>query len=108
MIPDPLMSWHPPGSLPSTSSSTSSTHDAIAGHSLRGSTLMHGSDWNPSGGILHIVSNELNQVVDGYTPLASRLSVLAQDGNLTPLTYRTWNHIPKENKERIWREAKIG
>ncbi|XP_028086513.1 uncharacterized protein LOC114287384 [Camellia sinensis] len=40
------------------------------GHSSRGPTLMHASDWNPSGGILHIVPNELNQVVDGYTPLA--------------------------------------
>ena len=68
---------------------------------------MHGSDWNPSGGILHIVPNELNQVVDGYTPLASRLGVLARDGNLMPLTYRTWSHVPKENKERIWREVKV-
>ncbi|CAL5415414.1 unnamed protein product [Camellia sinensis] len=101
------MSWYPPGSLPSTSSSTGSTHDTTAGHSSRGPTLMHGSDWNPSGGILHIVPNELNQVVDGYTPLASRLGVLARDGNLMPLTYRTWSHVPKENKERIWREVKI-
>ena len=68
---------------------------------------MHGSDWNPSGGILHIVPNELNQVVDGYTPLASRLGVLARDGKLMPLTYRTWSHVPKENKERIWREVKV-
>ncbi|CAL5344683.1 unnamed protein product [Camellia sinensis] len=107
IIPDPPMSWYPPGSLPSTSSSTGSTHDTTAGHSSRGPTLMHGSDWNPSGGILHIVPNELNQVVDGYTPLASRLGVLARDGNLMPLTYRTWSHVPKENKERIWREVKI-
>ncbi|XP_028116373.1 uncharacterized protein LOC114314123 [Camellia sinensis] len=68
---------------------------------------MHGSDWNPGGGILHIVPNELNQVVDGYTSLASRLGVLARDGNLMPLTYRTWSHVPKENKERIWREVKF-
>ena len=27
IIPDPPMSWYPPGSLPSTSSSTGSTHD---------------------------------------------------------------------------------
>ncbi|CAL5430025.1 unnamed protein product [Camellia sinensis] len=106
IIPDPPMSWYPPGSLPSTSSSTGSTHDTTSGHSSRGPTLMHGSDWNPSGGILHIVPNELNQVVDGYTPLASRLGVLARDGNLMPLTYRTWSHVPKENKERIWREVK--
>ncbi|CAL5372162.1 unnamed protein product [Camellia sinensis] len=89
IIPDPPMSWYSPG------------------HSSRGPTLMHGSDWNPSGGILHIVPNELNQVVDGYTPLASRLGVLARDGNLMPLTYRTWSHVPKENKERIWREVKV-
>ena len=38
---------------------------------------MHGIDWNPSGGILHIVPNELNQVIAGYTPLASRLRVVA-------------------------------
>ncbi|CAL5336936.1 unnamed protein product [Camellia sinensis] len=124
IIPDPPMSWYPPGSLPSTSSSTGSTHDTTAvpkispheaahhnnflvGHSSRGPTLMHGSDWNPSGGILHIVPNELNQVVDGYTPLASRLGVLARDGNLMPLTYRTWSHVTKENKERIWREVKV-
>ncbi|CAL5433380.1 unnamed protein product [Camellia sinensis] len=107
IIPDPPMSWYPPGSLPSTSSSTGSTHDTTSGHSSRGPTLMHGSDWNPSGGILHIVPNELNQVVDGYTPLASRLGVLARDGNLMPLTYRTWSHVPKENKERIWREIKV-
>ncbi|CAL5356293.1 unnamed protein product [Camellia sinensis] len=100
------MSWYPPGSWPSTSSSTGSTHDTTSGHSSRGPTLMHGSDWNPSGGILHIVPNELNQVVDGYTPLASRLGVLARDGNLMPLTYRTWSHVPKENKERILREVK--
>ncbi|CAL5358284.1 unnamed protein product [Camellia sinensis] len=109
IIPDPPMSWYPPGSLPSASSSIGSTHDTTAGvcHSSRGPTLMHGSDWNPSGGILHIVPNELNQVVDGYTPLASRLGVLARDGNLMPLTYRTWSHVPKENKERIWREVKV-
>ncbi|CAL5391736.1 unnamed protein product [Camellia sinensis] len=152
IIPDPPMSWYPPGSLPSTSSSTGSTHDTTAVpkispheaahhnnfvtllilvnlfkmfmmfmvtpptrflclsslcHSSRGPTLMHGSDWNPSGGILHIVPNELNQVVDGYTPLASRLGVLARDGNLMPLTYRTWSHVTKENKERIWREVKV-
>ncbi|GMP96665.1 hypothetical protein CsSME_00045203 [Camellia sinensis var. sinensis] len=106
IIPDPPMSWYPPGSLPSTSSSTGSPHDTTSGHSSRGPTLMHGSDWNPSGGILHIVPNELNQVVDGYTPLASRLGVLARDRNLMPLTYRTWSHVPKENKERIWREVK--
>ncbi|CAL5391489.1 unnamed protein product [Camellia sinensis] len=126
IIPDPPMSWYPPGSLPSTSSSIGSTHDTTAGyypkfllvkgltttisslcHSSKGPTLMHGSDWNPSGGILHIVPNELNQVVDGYTPLASCLGVLARDGNLMPLTYRTWSHVPKENKERIWREVKV-
>ncbi|KAL7162111.1 hypothetical protein ACSBR2_042562 [Camellia fascicularis] len=77
IIPDPHMSWYPPGSLPSTSSSIGSTHDTTAGRSLRGPTLIHGSDWNPSGGILHIVPNELNQVVDGHTALASRLGVLA-------------------------------
>lgn len=31
IIPDPPMSWYPPGSLPSTSSSTGSTHDTTAG-----------------------------------------------------------------------------
>ncbi|KAI7992933.1 hypothetical protein LOK49_LG12G02561 [Camellia lanceoleosa] len=30
IIPDPPMSWYPPGSLPSTSSSTGSTHDTTA------------------------------------------------------------------------------
>ncbi|CAL5434134.1 unnamed protein product [Camellia sinensis] len=75
IIPDPPMSWYPPGSLPSTSSSTGSTHDTTAGRSSRGPTLMQGSNWYPSGGILHIVPNELNQVVDGHTPLASRLEV---------------------------------
>ncbi|CAL5328501.1 unnamed protein product [Camellia sinensis] len=81
IIPDPPMSWYPLGSLPSTSSSTGSTHDTTVGRSLRGPTLMHGSDWNPSGGILHIVPNELNQVVDGYTPLASRLVKVNTDAD---------------------------
>ena len=31
IIPDPSMSWYPPGSLPSASSSTGSTHDTTAG-----------------------------------------------------------------------------
>ncbi|KAI7980867.1 1,2-dihydroxy-3-keto-5-methylthiopentene dioxygenase 2 [Camellia lanceoleosa] len=31
IIPDPPMSWYPPGSLPSASSSTGSTHDTTAG-----------------------------------------------------------------------------
>ncbi|KAI8004628.1 CSC1-like protein HYP1 [Camellia lanceoleosa] len=30
IIPDPPMSWYPPGSLPSTSSSTGSTHETTA------------------------------------------------------------------------------
>ncbi|CAL5373161.1 unnamed protein product [Camellia sinensis] len=77
------------------------------GCSSRGPTFIHGSDWNPSGGILHIAPNELSQVVEGYTPLASCLGVLARDGNLTPLTYRTWSYVLKENKERIWREVKV-
>ncbi|GMP34343.1 hypothetical protein CsSME_00007250 [Camellia sinensis var. sinensis] len=39
--------------LPITSSSTSSTHDTVACCSSRGPTFIRGSDWNPSGGILH-------------------------------------------------------
>ncbi|KAI8005245.1 Rhamnogalacturonan I rhamnosyltransferase 1 [Camellia lanceoleosa] len=31
IIPDPPISWYPPGSLPSASSSTGSTHDTTAG-----------------------------------------------------------------------------
>ncbi|CAL5327514.1 unnamed protein product [Camellia sinensis] len=77
------------------------------GCSSRGPTFIRGSDWNPSGGILHIAPNELSQVVEGYTPLASCLGVLARDGNLMPLTYRTWSYVLKENKERIWREVKV-
>lgn len=67
---------------------------------------MHG-DWNPGGGILHIVPNELNQAIKGHTPLASHLGVLARDGGLLPLTYKSWLYVPKENKERIWREIKV-
>ena len=72
----------------------------------KGFTFMHG-DWNSNGGILHIVANELSQVIEGHTLLASHLGVLARDGNLAPLTYKSWHHVPNENKEKNWREIKV-
>ncbi|KAI7989777.1 hypothetical protein LOK49_LG13G02107 [Camellia lanceoleosa] len=39
IIPDPPMSWYPPSSLPSASSSTGSTHDTTAGSCLHFRTL---------------------------------------------------------------------
>ncbi|CAL5355162.1 unnamed protein product [Camellia sinensis] len=48
----------------------------------------------------------MNQVVEGYTPLASHLGVLARDGSLAPLTFTTWHYVPQQNKDNIWREIK--
>ncbi|KAG5533501.1 hypothetical protein RHGRI_027620 [Rhododendron griersonianum] len=109
-IPDPPATWYPLGSLPATrpdhsSASNASTSSQSTQRQTRGPTWMHG-DWNPGGGMLHIVPNELNQTVEGHTPLASHLGVLARDGSLLPLTYKSWHYVPKENKERIWREIK--
>ncbi|KAF7127366.1 hypothetical protein RHSIM_Rhsim11G0067500 [Rhododendron simsii] len=33
--------------------------------------------------------------------------VQSRDGSLLPLTYKSWHYVPKENKERIWREIKL-
>ncbi|KAG5549549.1 hypothetical protein RHGRI_014767 [Rhododendron griersonianum] len=85
--------------------SIASTSSQPTQRQTRGPTWMHG-DWNPGGGMLHIVPNELNQTVEGHTPLASHLGVLARNGSLLPLTYKSWHYVPKENKERIWREIK--
>ncbi|KAI8563133.1 hypothetical protein RHMOL_Rhmol03G0089100 [Rhododendron molle] len=109
-IPDPPVTWYPLGSLPATrpdhsSASNASTSSQSTQRQTRGPTWMHG-DWNPGGGMLHIVPNEVNQTVEGHTPLASHLGVLARDGSLLPLTYKSWHYVPKENKERIWREIK--
>ncbi|XP_028076690.1 uncharacterized protein LOC114278759 [Camellia sinensis] len=75
VIPDPPASWHPPGSLPTTSRSGSTSHGSVSS-------------------------------VEGYTPLASHLGILARDGSLAPLTFTTWHYVPKQNKDNIWREIK--
>ncbi|CAL5392140.1 unnamed protein product [Camellia sinensis] len=116
VIPDPPASWHPPGSLPTTSRSGSTSHGSVsAGPSssqatqkqTRGPTYVHGQWGTSDDGILKLVSNELNQVVEGYTPLASHLGVLARDGSLAPLTFTTWHYVPQQNKDNIWREIKM-
>ncbi|KAL7231201.1 hypothetical protein ACSBR2_009463 [Camellia fascicularis] len=115
VIPDPPASWHPPGSLPTTSRSSSTSHGSVsAGPSLsqatqkqtRGPTYVHGQWGTSEDGILKVVPNELNQVVEGHTSLASHLGVLARDGSLAPLAFTTWHYVPKQNKDNIWREIK--
>ncbi|CAL5346476.1 unnamed protein product [Camellia sinensis] len=115
VIPDPPASWHPPGSLPTTSRSGSTSHGSVsAGPSssqatqkqTRGPTYVHGQWGTSEDGILKVVPNELNQVVEGHTSLASHLGVLARDGSLAPLTFMTWHYVPKQNKDNIWREIK--
>ncbi|KAL7209508.1 hypothetical protein ACSBR1_031117 [Camellia fascicularis] len=115
VIPDPPASWHPPGSLPTTSHSGSTSHGSVsAGPSsshatqkqTRGPTYVHGQWGTSEDGILKVVPNELNQVVEGHTSLASHLGVLARDGSLAPLTFTTWHYVPKQNKDNIWREIK--
>ncbi|KAL7175810.1 hypothetical protein ACSBR2_029407 [Camellia fascicularis] len=115
VIPDPPASWHPPGSLPTTSRSGSTSHGSVsAGPSssqatqkqTRGPTYVHGQWGTSEDGILKVVPNELNQVVEGHTSLASHLGVLARDGSLAPLTFTTWHYVPKQNKDNIWREIK--
>ncbi|KAL7252590.1 hypothetical protein ACSBR1_007203 [Camellia fascicularis] len=90
VIPDPPTSWHPPGSLPTTSCSSSTSHgfqlvrpssSQATQKQTRGSTYVHGQWGTSDDGVLNLVSNELNQVVEGYTPLASHLGVLTRDGN---------------------------
>ncbi|XP_028106968.1 A-agglutinin anchorage subunit-like isoform X1 [Camellia sinensis] len=115
VIPDPSASWHPPGSLPTTSHSSSTSHGSVsAGPSssqatqkkTRGPTYVHGPWGTSENGVLNVASNELNQVVKGYTSLASHLGVLARDGSLAPLTFTTWHYVPQQNKDNIWREIK--
>ncbi|KAL7232169.1 hypothetical protein ACSBR2_010231 [Camellia fascicularis] len=115
VIPNPPTSWHPPGSLPTTSRNGSTSHGSVsAGPSssqatqkqTKGPTYVHGQWDNSDDGVLKLVSNELNQVVEGYTPLASHLGVLARDGSLAPLTFTTWHYVPQQNKDNIWREIK--
>ncbi|CAL5321510.1 unnamed protein product [Camellia sinensis] len=115
VIPNPPASWHPPGSLPTTSRSGSTSHGSVsAGRSssqatqkqTRGPTYVHGQWGTSEDGILKVVPNELHQVVEGHTSLASHLGVLARDGSLTPLTFTTWHYVPKQNKDNIWREIK--
>ncbi|CAL5433319.1 unnamed protein product [Camellia sinensis] len=191
VIPDPPASWHPPGSLPTTSRSGSTSHGSVSAvmginndlktsesfaderfHSTglseiykegsfrgylielrqlinlllssqpenfmnpvirqrnynsldykkvaticpsssqatqkqtRGPTYVHGQWGTSEDGILKVVPNELNQVVEGHTSLASHLGVLARDGSLAPLTFTTWHYVPKQNKDNIWREIK--
>ncbi|KAL7251019.1 hypothetical protein ACSBR1_012942 [Camellia fascicularis] len=116
VIPDPPASWHLPGSLSTTSRSGSTSHGSVsAGPSssqatqkqTRGPTYVHGQWGTSDDGVLKLVSNELNQVVEGYTPLASHLGVLARDGSLAPLTFTTWHYVPQQNKDNIWREIKV-
>ncbi|CAL5394254.1 unnamed protein product [Camellia sinensis] len=115
VIPDPPASWHLPGNLPTTSRSGSTSHGSVsAGPSssqatqkqTRGPTYVHGQWGTSEDGILKVVPNELNQVVEGHTSLASHLGVLARDGSLAPLTFTTWHYVPKQNKDNIWREIK--
>ncbi|CAL5432760.1 unnamed protein product [Camellia sinensis] len=115
VIPDPPASWHPPGSLPTTSRGGSTSHGSVsAGPSssqatqkqTRGPTYVHGQWGTNEDGVLKVVSNELNQVVEGYTSLASHLGVLARDGSLAPLTFTTWHYVLKQNKDNIWTEIK--
>ncbi|CAL5355982.1 unnamed protein product [Camellia sinensis] len=115
VIPDPLASWHPPGSLPTTSRGGSTSHGSVsAGPSssqatqkqTRGPTYVHGQWGTSEDGVLKVVSNELNQVVEGYTSLASHFGVLARDGSLAPLTFTTWHYVLKQNKDNIWTEIK--
>ncbi|XP_028106969.1 uncharacterized protein LOC114306014 isoform X2 [Camellia sinensis] len=96
VIPDPSASWHPPG--PSSSQATQKK--------TRGPTYVHGPWGTSENGVLNVASNELNQVVKGYTSLASHLGVLARDGSLAPLTFTTWHYVPQQNKDNIWREIK--
>ncbi|CAL5356881.1 unnamed protein product [Camellia sinensis] len=72
----------------------------------RGPTYVHGQWGTSEDGILKVVPNELNQVVEGHTSLASHLGVLARDGSLAPLTFTTWHYVPKQNRDNIWREIK--
>ncbi|CAL5337216.1 unnamed protein product [Camellia sinensis] len=115
VIPDPPASWQPLGSLPTTSRSGSTSHGSVsAGPSssqatqkqTRGPTYVHGQWGTSEDGILKVVPNELNQVVEGHTSLASHLGILARDGSLAPLTFTTWHYVPKQNKDNIWREIK--
>ncbi|CAL5392592.1 unnamed protein product [Camellia sinensis] len=115
VIPNPPASWHPPGSLPTTSRSGSTSHGSVsAGPSssqatqkqTRGPTYVHGQWGTSEDGILKVVPNELHQVVEGHTSLASHLGVLARDGSLAPLTFTTWHYVPKQNKDNIWRQIK--
>ncbi|KAL7174102.1 hypothetical protein ACSBR2_033371 [Camellia fascicularis] len=98
VIPDPPASWHPPGSLPTTSRSGSTSHGLVsAGPSssqatqkqTRGPTYVHGPWGTSEDSVLKVVSNELNEVVEGYTSLVSHLGVLARDESLAPLTFTT-------------------
>ncbi|XP_028071761.1 uncharacterized protein LOC114274092 [Camellia sinensis] len=72
----------------------------------RGPTYVHGQWGTSEDGILKVVPNELNQVVEGHTSPVSHLGVLARDGSLAPLTFMTWHYVPKQNKDNIWREIK--
>ncbi|CAL5376862.1 unnamed protein product [Camellia sinensis] len=104
VIPNPPASWHPPGSLPTTSHSGSTSHGSVSAG--MGPTYVHGQWGTSEDGILKVVPNELHQVVEGHTSLASHLGVLARDGSLAPLTFTTWHYVPKQNKDNIWREIK--
>ena len=68
---------------------------------------MHGQWGTSDDGVLELVSNELNQVVEGHTSLASHLGVLARDGSLAPLTFTTWHYVPQQNKDNIWRVINV-
>ncbi|KAL7243622.1 hypothetical protein ACSBR1_015930 [Camellia fascicularis] len=101
VVPNPPASWHPPGSLPTTSRSGSTSHVSVStGPSssqatqkqARGPTYVHGQWGTSDDGILKLVSNELNQVVEGYTSLVSYLGVLVRDGSLAPPIFATWHY----------------
>ncbi|KAL7241593.1 hypothetical protein ACSBR1_014232 [Camellia fascicularis] len=99
VIPDPPASWHPPSSLLTISRSGNASHGSVlvdtykllcpGPSSSQAPTYVHGPWGTSKDGVSKVVSNELNQVVERYTSLASHLDVLARDGSLAPFTFMT-------------------
>ncbi|CAK9158862.1 unnamed protein product [Ilex paraguariensis] len=57
--------------------------------------------------VLHIEENELKQPIgEKFSPLQSRLGMLARNGTMAPINWHKWSVVSKECKEIIWDEIK--
>ncbi|KAK9125627.1 hypothetical protein Scep_014473 [Stephania cephalantha] len=59
-----------------------------------------------SGNMLKLQFNDFMQPI-GKTSIkfSTQLGIMARNGSLVPLTYESWNDVPEENKNAIWREV---